>query len=79
MGCFACTFFLLRNVGNALIKNDAKLVGTLCSRSYSTVYTYLYIDVSGASLMHVEVDNLWTEASLHLDIHLVAGLHQLFG
>lgn len=29
--------------------------------------------------MHVEVDDLWTEARLHLEVHLVAGLHQLLG
>lgn len=41
--------------------------------------SYLYIHVADAALIHVEVDNFWTETSLHLDIHLVAGLHQLFG
>lgn len=42
-------------------------------------FSYLYIHVLAATLVHVEVDNLWTETCLHLDIHLVAGLHQLFG
>lgn len=39
--------------------------------------TYLHVDVLNAALVHIEVDNFWTEARLHLDIHLVAGLHQL--
>lgn len=41
--------------------------------------SYLHIHVFAAALIHVEVDDFWTEASLHLDVHLVAGLHQLLG
>lgn len=40
---------------------------------------HLYFNVSGAALVHVEVDDLWAEACLHVDVHLVAGLHQVFG
>lgn len=41
--------------------------------------THLHVYVSGAALVHVEVDYLWAQACLHLGIHLVAGLHQLLG
>lgn len=51
----------------------------ILSRQPPSTCSYLYINVLGATQMHIEVDNLWTEASLHLDVHLVAGLHQLFG
>lgn len=42
VGYFPCTFFLLRNVGNALIKNDAKLVGTLFTALQHCLYLPLH-------------------------------------
>ena len=71
---------LVKNYTNEFEKDTSAKLGqdTLCMQSCSHVCFYLHIDVSGAALVHVEVDNLWTEACLHLDVHLVAGLHQLF-
>lgn len=45
----------------------------------TAVSAHLYFHVPAAALVRVEVDDLWTEAGLHLHVHLVAGLHQLFG
>lgn len=49
------------------------------TQSESNFSSYLYFNVLYATLMHVEVDDLWAEASLHLGVHQVTGLHQLFG
>lgn len=40
---------------------------------------YLHVNVRRAAGVHVEVDDFWAEARLHLGVHLVAALHQLFG
>ena len=41
--------------------------------------TYFYIDVSLWLSAHVKVDNLRTETSWHLLVHLVAGIDQFLG
>ena len=44
-----------------------------------TISSYLYVDISLWLSAHVKVDNLRTETSWHLPVHLVAGVDQFLG
>lgn len=47
-------------------------------RTESYFSAHLYIYILCAAVMHVEMSYLWAQTCLHLGIHLVAGLNQLF-
>lgn len=64
------------------MRRSSSLIRCSCPTAgwtWTDFWSYLHIHVSAAALIHVEVDDFWTETGLHLDVHLVAGLHQLLG
>lgn len=51
---------------------------TRVAKTESSFSADLYIYILCAAFMHVEMNYLRAQTSLHLGIHLVAGLNQLF-